>query len=241
MAAAATSLVAGVGVASPAVAATPVLDSMVQITAATQTTGQLLYISVKRLREVPAEAGIKVSLLPPKASRSTAPLDSWLISGGAGSETLIATIPKKVGVIRIALTLAVPGLNEERNILLLNSPGTSTTTTVVDAGLAAANIVAQHLPGISLMLFPSVKLVKASGFVVEGWSLYTDLQKAFDGALGGCPPLQVGQVIASTSSYKQSGEFVQVWVTTKIWSSQLNKDKGIAPLCTLTNLLTEYS
>jgi hypothetical protein len=237
----ALSLVAGLGVTSPAAAATPTLDSFVQVTATSQSKGQMLHIGVKRLRDVPAQAGIRVALMPPKASRSTAPLDSWMISGPAGSETLISTLPNKVGVIRVAVTINAPTLYEERTILLLNAPGKSTSTTLVDAPLVAANIVAQHLPGVSLMFFPSVKLVKAAGFVVEGWSLYTDLQKAFDGALQGCPPLQVGQVIESTATYSMSGEYVQVWVTTKIWTSQLNQSKGIAPVCSLTHKLAEYS
>jgi len=240
--AAAASIIAGAGIASPAAAAaTPVIDSFVQKTAHSVSKTGTMYIYLKRLRTVPAEAGVRVSLLPPKAARSTAPIDSWAISGPAGNETLFAALPRKMGVYRLAITLHAASLNEERSELVFNAPDPFTTTTAVTPGLVVANIVAQHVPGISLMFFPQVKLVKAAGAFLEGWSLYADLQQSLSGALIGCPSLAVGQVIQSTSTAKQSGEYVQVWVTTKIWSSQRNQSAGLAPVCTLTNKLTEYN
>ncbi|MDN4613045.1 hypothetical protein P5G50_01160 [Leifsonia sp. F6_8S_P_1B] len=220
---------------------THALDSFVKITGMTRTKSQGLYIYVKRLKTISPRVGIRVAIMQPRASRSTAALDSWAISGAPGSETLITQFPRKIGVFRVVLSLAAPGLYEERSTMQLNAPPTFIATTRVTPALVVSNIVAQHLPGIALMFFPQVKLVKVSGYVIEGWALYKDIEQAFSGALRGCPPLRAGQVITSTSSVKQIGPSVQVWLTTRIWTSQANKDRGLTPACTLTTKLTEYS
>lgn len=100
----------------------------------------------------------------PRAARTSAVINSWAVYGAAGSGGNKQGAGVAIlGPLRITFSLHVPGVNEEKDFYVLNSPGSRTAVTNVDAALVTANVLAQHVPGVALMFLPATKVVRALG------------------------------------------------------------------------------
>jgi hypothetical protein len=229
-------------------AATPVIDSFlsnISVTSYTDPSFPMhpgVNIQYNRLRTLDKSVGIQVSINYPRAARTSAVINSWAVYGAAGSGgNKQAAGVGILGPLRITFSLHVPGVNEEKDFYVLNSPGSRTYTTNVDAALVKANVLAQHVPGVALMFLPATKVIKVLGTTVEGWTIYSDISNALNGAYSPCPPLAVGQVVVTTTSPTISGDTLIYKANTKVWVNQAARASGGAPFCNISYEMLRYN
>lgn len=229
-------------------AATPVIDSYLSKISVTAfqdpnfPTHPGVNIQYNRLRTLDKSVGIQVSINYPRAARTSAVINSWAVYGAAGGGGNKQGAGVAIlGPLRITFSLHMPGVNEEKDFYVLNSPGSRTAVTNVDAALVTANVLAQHVPGVALMFLPATKVVRVLGTTVEGWTIYSDISNALNGAYSACPPLAVGQVVVTTTSPTISGDTLIYKANTKVWVNQATRASGAAPLCNISYEMLRYN
>ena len=229
-------------------AATPVIDSYLSNISVSSysdpsfPTHPGVSIQYNRIRSLDKSVGIQVSIHYPRAARTSNVINSWAVYGAAGSGgNKQAAGVSILGPLRVTFSLHLPGMNEEKDFYVLNSPGSRTAVTNVDAALVTANVLAQHVPGVALMFLPATKVVKAFGTTVEGWAIYSDISNALSGAYNSCPPLAVGQVVVTTTAPTISGDTLIYKANTKVWVNQATRASGGAPLCNISYEMLRYN
>ncbi|ROR95853.1 hypothetical protein EDD28_0416 [Salana multivorans] len=225
----------------PASAASPVLDTYISVTSVKVNGNRSITVAFNVKRDIPSQVGITVSWKYANASRSNASHGLTSITGKAGPRTVtLSPPPASPMLVRVVFALARPSESLERHVLI--DPGMRTTTTVVSPGLAAANAVAQHIPGAILTFAPQGRAVRFVGALVLGWSVFSDVRTTLTGRTNACPKMEKGQVVQTTTWVTSAGGLgAQYNVRTKVWKDAVSRDRGVRPLCDVSYVAASWS
>lgn len=230
---AAVALTAGnVTAPAPAQAASPIIDSYITAPQITYISGSSIYVSFTAKKPIPAGAGLTLSWKYVKASRDSTGHSQVSLAGGAGlRQVLLSGAGDKIMPIRVVAEIHLPGVNEERSVLGFNGPTTGRQSQQITQAEAVATAIGVKVPGILLYIVPSTRALKVTGGMILGWSIFSDVQRAFTGSANTCPTLAAGQFYVTDYTYSLSGSQVVLNYKVSVWNTFASFTSAAAPVC----------
>lgn len=206
-------------------AASPTLDSYVQVTSVSVSSSGTITVKYTVKKTIPSGVSIKLGWKYPTAYRNSALQNGITITGGARTGTHTMAVGKKTMVATVELSLRAYTLVESRKWYKKISSGTRVTLDYVSAAEAVGGVIVAYVPAAVATFHPNTRIAKFVGATVLGWSLGSDIKRSVTEP-SGCPAVRAGQVHKITTWWTSSGRTITQKVKKEVWNSWSDYYKG---------------